>query len=525
MPKYISLARLRQWQQFHDQLGDIRDRARKIGMDAELGDLGASLYFKKPKDHLRMGTGKRHIVLNVGVHPNEPLGANTALWIAEMLADNKEFLDAQDLTVDVICSDPDGWIWNDTWIGEENLPYSTYVYNHLRLQHSSDEVWNFQRSGAQDLALQQLVHSWPLGHEAILYASLHSSPLYTGAWAHADGPNIKRWIAPFENLANRTTGLIPDPMFADGAAWSDLLPGARAVFGLEKGDRAEEYLRKYLETDELGKPSFGMSDMEWMQLQFPNVTVLNIEAPMWSATKVPDLLKNATMDDVQRLAHERSERLDKVFLLCNMFAWDVYPISHLSMATRATSPVIDDFGLFAATRERASQQADAKPVDPRKVDSRTAFQVAYINGSLRTSRPAHTVQLMETMMDIPLEYRRLKAPRPKHRSLADFPNMVKAHRHWLTYGKNIDPSQLEFVDTQPRFLRLHRELVRNIDNIVDTTVKDGGVSEQVLAGSTLQAGGLVRGIENALDLPFGTLPTPRPVSVGLGAERSLALRA
>ncbi|RXZ70440.1 M14 family zinc carboxypeptidase [Agromyces albus] len=90
-----------------------------------------------------VGSGRRNHLVVGGVHPNEPIGALTALHLAQALADRDPFLEALDARWHIVpCIDPDGARLNEAWFSEpgDRRHYGRHFYRPAPTQQVE---WSF----------------------------------------------------------------------------------------------------------------------------------------------------------------------------------------------------------------------------------------------------------------------------------------------------------------------------------------------------------------------------------------------
>lgn len=481
------------WQEFHDNLEGIAAEAHRSGCPAELTDLDTSPMFKKPFDHLRLGTGKKHILLNVGVHPNEPLGMTTALWIADYFARNKELLEKHDLTVDVICSDPDGIILNQGWIEKTDPTIMDYTFGSYRDWHAGNDAgWQMQESERKK-PLHKYRQTVPEGHRVAFYYSLHNSPLYSGAWAHTNEPErqLDRWIKNFQTTARRTVGLLPDPGLADGAAWAPLYPGAEAVFELERG----EAIRKYIKArDPKAETRFGTSDSEYMEQQFPGVICLLAETNLWRPSRYPRTVRGKTVGEIETLTAERNGPL-RHHLNNNLQGLDAFPRDRTTLASMRTNFKLfpHDFAFDPGkTGERTDLDRILKPD--------VAFHLAYINGTYNAHRAALVVRYLESLSGRSTTDNFTLGPSPKHTSLSyqSTAEYIKHTAEPKKYGA-FSPEILQSNNPETSEM-LRRNLAIKIIDVIGSTIEDGEPVFMPGQAAELHINAGMRAIERTLDV-------------------------
>ncbi|WP_104090398.1 M14 family zinc carboxypeptidase [Arthrobacter sp. GMC3] len=89
------------------------------------------------------GTGTMNHLIVAGVHPNEPIGAITALHLAQSLIEDDPFLAVLDAQWHIVpCIDPDGARLNEHWFGrpDDRCFYSRHFYRPAR---DEQVEWSF----------------------------------------------------------------------------------------------------------------------------------------------------------------------------------------------------------------------------------------------------------------------------------------------------------------------------------------------------------------------------------------------
>jgi hypothetical protein len=486
------------WREFHERLEQIAHASQVAGTPAELNELGRGPIFQQPKDHLRLGTGKRRLVLNVGVHPNEPLGMVTAIWIADYFARNPELLEKYDLTLDVVCSDPDGLILNDGWIRLEKPSLIDYAYNSYRDWHIA-RLDASRNAGNPSEALTQLYENLPEDHNVIAFEPLHHQPLGTGAYAFSGRfPHLPRWIHHFVRNARRTTGLIAHPSLIEGHDRTTAHHDSPYVFDILRVAGLQQKQKGHSNRFEVFVPP---SDVEVMEDRYAGIACFFTDSPLWRPTRISKDLRGLTMADTRALAAERSREVKdwlgppRKSLPLGISAYPVTRPGVIGIRNYFLHEIPSDYAVDEAIgKDRKTDVAFDKGAIPPDV----AFHIAHVFPAFSAYQLGQQVQFIEAETLRPTSQRFSSSMQPQHELTTELDGLYRLGRHLQGH---------RYTDRPPAFL-LRRDITEQhriqYSNALETLLRDtidaGEVEFIGEKAAHVQINATMRGFECALGL-------------------------
>src|SRR6266702_6061262 len=120
----------------------VEQLAQRYPAVATLRRIGTSR-LGEPLACLSVGSGTRGALLVGMPHPNEPIGAHTATYLAQLLCEDEALRESFDATWHIVpCIDPDGTRLNEGWF---KGPFTrTHYARHFYRPASEDQVeWTF----------------------------------------------------------------------------------------------------------------------------------------------------------------------------------------------------------------------------------------------------------------------------------------------------------------------------------------------------------------------------------------------
>jgi len=116
--------------------------AREFPGIARVETVGASSE-GRPIDLLRVGHGRRRVLLVGAPHPNEPIGTLTIDFLARLLCEDDALRHALDVTLYAVpVADPDGYVLNEGWFDGAFSPLH-YARHFYRPPHREQVEWSF----------------------------------------------------------------------------------------------------------------------------------------------------------------------------------------------------------------------------------------------------------------------------------------------------------------------------------------------------------------------------------------------
>jgi hypothetical protein len=288
------------WSEYHYRFQRLRRRYRRK-VPIEIKEIGKSEE-RNPILHIRIGSGRNHHLRVDGVHSNEALCLLSSLYEAEYYCRNPKLLKANDLTIDIVCADPDGLIANETWIKARRPDLLTYAlgYSRSRAPHHLVEwscpikfdghSWDTPATGTKTvLDVDAAIRSRP-GHRIRTLRSGHNEHLLNGVYFMASGPQTKALKPLFFRAAKQNGIPVKSPPAEDRSTeeWTAFceyptLKNRWAWFGGRGVDG-------------------GASLYEYLSTEHPDLVGVIAEIPLFIATKVDDSLHHLSMGAAQQKA-------------------------------------------------------------------------------------------------------------------------------------------------------------------------------------------------------------------------------
>jgi hypothetical protein len=254
----------------------------------------------RPIVHIAIGEGQNHHLRIDGVHPNEPLCLLSSVYEAEYYCHNPKLLRDQQLTIDIVCADPDGLVANERWITERRPDLLAYTLGYFRIQDPRHQVewsfpiefdghsWNEPSIGTKVvLALEAKIRACP-GHQIRSLRSGHNIHLGNGVYFKAAGPKIESLESLLKASANRNhIPLEYGPV--------------EAVYGSQEWTGFYEYATLKSRWDWFGGRGVnsGASAYEYLSTKHPNLVGIYAEIPMFIATRIDSSLHNLSARETQ----------------------------------------------------------------------------------------------------------------------------------------------------------------------------------------------------------------------------------
>lgn len=236
----------------------------------------------RPLTLLSVGSGRNHVLLLDVVHPNEPVSLLTSLAEVGRAARRPDLLARRDLTLDVLCADPDGLVANDGWIRRGRPDPVDCALHHVRDDDPGEQVeWSFpaaltgwDRPTPGTRVVLDHAESLPVGHRLLALRSGHNISLWTGVYFWLSGPGTEAAVGRLPAAARRC-GIPLETGPPESSSCRRRGPGVYEYWTLR--DKWDRYGGRGV--------AGGASAYEHLSGRWPNLVAVNCDVPLFVPTR------------------------------------------------------------------------------------------------------------------------------------------------------------------------------------------------------------------------------------------------